>query len=122
MSTIKNMKKYIIITTAIVFTVISGLGITVSALDKNKTTIIDEIENKETTEETKLNSKTESDNGSYSLISVKQSDENKFSPEEWKKVLKQIAKGEVYWEEENSTTVVENKIATYDPSDQKDLN
>lgn len=40
------------------------------------------------------------DGGSYELISVKMSDESKFSKEEWKKVLKQIETGEIILEAE----------------------
>lgn len=38
--------------------------------------------------------------GYYELISVKMSDESKFSREEWNKILKQIEKGEVILEDE----------------------
>lgn len=38
--------------------------------------------------------------GYYELISVKMSDESKFSREEWNKILKQIEKGEVILQDE----------------------
>jgi len=45
-------------------------------------------------------SKEEEDGGYYELVSVKLSDESRFSEEEWKKVLKQIENNEVILEEE----------------------
>ncbi|MEI3605419.1 M56 family metallopeptidase [Pseudogracilibacillus sp. SE30717A] len=45
-------------------------------------------------------SKEQAEGGSYELVSVKLSDEPKFSKEEWKKILKQIEKNEVILEEE----------------------
>lgn len=124
MLSIKEIKKRILILAIIALATIGGFGLTTSALAKSNPDEIDLVEDKETKEaqeETKLNYKAESKNGSSELISVKKSDENKFSPKEWEKVLQQIEAGEVFLEDENTPTLdtVENKIATYSSNDQK---
>ena len=103
----KKVKKYTIISAVIAISAVGGFGgfgAMASTLDKNNTAITETIENKEAKIGNELDYKTESENGSSWLVSVKLSDEKKFSPEEWEKVLKQIENGEVYLEEENLST------------------
>ena len=116
MLNVKKIKKHALILTVLIMMMIGGIGITASAMAEILTPIVVD-DNVEATEETKLESQAkEASGGSYELVSVKRSDEKKFPPKEWEKVLKQIEKGEVYWEEENTSKVIENKVATYDPN------
>lgn len=119
MMDVKKIKKHVLMLTVLMMLVIGGIGITASAMAEKYTPTVDG-NNMETKEE-KLDSQAkEASGGSYELISVKRSDESKFPPKEWEKVLEQIERGEVYWEEENASKMIENKDdeAIYDPNDQ----
>ncbi|WP_062108690.1 M56 family metallopeptidase [Bacillus niameyensis] len=118
MLNVKKIKKHALILTVLMMMAIGGIGITASAMAaKHVPSVVDDnVEAKEGTLDSQV--KGEASGGSYELISVKRSDESKFPPEEWKKVLKQIEKGEVYWEEETTSKIIKNREAVYDPNDQ----
>ncbi|GIP31796.1 hypothetical protein J2TS4_10060 [Paenibacillus sp. J2TS4] len=44
------------------------------------------------------------------LIAVSPSDESKFTPEEWKNILAQIERGEVYWEDSEEFKEMKDKV------------
>lgn len=119
MMDVKKIKKHALVITILMMLAIGGIGITASAMAEKHTPIVVD-DNVEAKEEKLDGQAKEASGGSYELISVKRSDEKKFPPKEWEKVLKQIEKGEVYWEEENSSEMIENKDdeAIYDPNDQ----
>ena len=92
---IKKMSKAVVILSFAL--VLSIIGICGAVLTQKSTPIASEkIEVAEFI--SPKESKTE-DVGYSELISVKKSDKDKFTEEDWKEVLKKIESGEVYWEE-----------------------
>ncbi|MBS4192885.1 M56 family metallopeptidase [Bacillus sp. FJAT-49705] len=117
MLNVKKVKKHTMMLTVLMMMTIGGIGITASAMaEEYIPTVVDET--KEVSFESKA--KEEASGGSYELNSVKRSDETRFRPEEWKRILSQIEKGVISWEDENGKVIpkAENKEAKYDPNDQ----
>lgn len=115
----KKVKKYVLSLIALAILAVGGVGITASAMaEKPAPTVIDE------TKEAKGSQAKEETSGGSSgeLISVKPSDETKFRPEEWQRILSQIEKGVISWEDEDGNAIpndVGGQEAVYDPKDQK---
>lgn len=105
---LKNKNQYVIIV-ILGIVLLGGFGYNSLAINKSG----DFVGDQETKLVSKLNQKAESETGSSTLISVKKSDEKKFSSEEWEKVLKQIEDGEVYLEEDDRDARIEHKTTIH---------
>ena len=81
----KKVKKPIVVIAATVILAIGAIGTTAGAFTAKNTPTVDSDEISEAEE------------GSTVLIAVKRSDENRFTPEEWKDILSKIEKGELSW-------------------------
>lgn len=100
---VKKMSKTVIALSSVVLLALGSIGVAGSVLAKEKAPSVSEVnyeENRVATYDPKNQKAEEAEGGFYELISVKMSDESKFPKEEWKKVLKQIEKGEVILEDE----------------------
>lgn len=116
----QKVKKPVLSLIALAVIAVGGGGISSSAMaEKSAPTMVDK------TNEVALDSQAKeevSGGSSGELISVKPSDEILFSPEEWKRILSQIEKGVISWEDEDGNVVpndVEDREATYNPKEQK---
>ncbi|MGE8003802.1 M56 family metallopeptidase [Lysinibacillus sp. NPDC093216] len=100
---VKKMSKPVIALSTVALLALASIGVGGATLaQKNTPSISGEIiqeENKVATLVSSNGEKEESKRGFSELISVKMSDESKFTKDEWQKVLKQIEKGEVHLEE-----------------------
>lgn len=115
---VKKMKKLTWLLAIVLMTTIGGIGITVSAMaEKNRPTVVDE--NKVALLiDSNRKEEVPGDPTLNEIISVKPSDEKRFRPEEWQRILSQIDKGIISWEDENGKIIPKgkNKEATYDPT------
>lgn len=75
-----------------------------AALTHENTLIVseemDQIDNQLTTLEISDVSDEMETEGDFELISVKRSDESKFSKEDWERILKQVKNNEIFFEDE----------------------
>lgn len=99
---VKKGSKLIIVLSVTVLLMLGSVGIVSSTLTHAKTPIVSKkINNSELTElelsDVKFKEEMEND---HELISIKRSDESKFSEKEWIKILKQVENNEVIFEDE----------------------
>ncbi len=101
---VKKMSKPVIALASVAFLALASIGVGGAiVVQKNTPSISEEIiqeANKVATLVSSNEVKEEAKEGFSELISVKMSDESKFTKEGWQKVLKQIEKGEVHLEDE----------------------
>lgn len=102
---VKKIKKLTLMLTILTMMTIGGIGITVSAVaEKNTPTVVDD--NKVALlVDSNPKELVPGDPKLNEIISVKRSDEKRFHPEEWKRILSQIDKGVISWEDENGNII-----------------
>lgn len=102
MLNVKKLKKRTMIIYVMTMIVVGIIGTSTAVYTNagvvSETSILEK--NDKTLEEHSSNEPQEAEGGYYELVSVKLSDESKFSKEDWEQILKQIENNEVILEKE----------------------